>query len=144
MKKGYFGEFGGCFVPELLMPPLMELEQAMADILPSEEFQRELHELLHDFAGRETPLTFCPALSRELGFELWLKREDLLHTGAHKINNTLGQALLARYMGKTALIAETGAGQHGVATATAAALLDMECVVFMGEEDKSDRSHVVL
>ena len=122
MKKGYFGDFGGCFVPELLMPPLMELEQAMAAILPAEAFQDELRGLLHDYAGRETPVTFCPTLSRELGFELWLKREDLLHTGAHKINNTLGQALLAKYMGKSALIAETGAGQHGVATAAAAAL----------------------
>ena len=115
MKKGYFGDFGGCFVPELLMPPLMELEQAMEAILPLEAFQSELRSLLKDFAGRETPLTFCPALSQELGFELWLKREDLLHTGAHKINNTLGQALLAKHMGKSALIAETGAGQHGVA-----------------------------
>ena len=140
MKKGYFGDFGGRFVPELLMPPLMELEEAMASILPSQEFQRELHGLLHDYAGRETPLTFCPALSEELGFELWLKREDLLHTGAHKINNTLGQALLARHMGKTALIAETGAGQHGVATAAAAARLGMKCTVFMGAEDMERQS----
>ena len=140
MKKGYFGEFGGCFVPELLMPPLMELEQAMAAILPLDEFQRELRALLHDFAGRETPVTFCPALSRELGFELWLKREDLLHTGAHKINNTLGQALLAKRMGKTALIAETGAGQHGVATAAAAARLGLRCTVFMGAEDVERQS----
>ena len=103
MKKGYFGDFGGCFVPELLMPPLMELEQAMASILPSEAFQRELSGLLFDYAGRETPVTFCPTLSRELGFELWLKREDLLHTGAHKINNVLGQALLAKKMGKTSM-----------------------------------------
>ena len=140
MKKGYFGEFGGRFVPELLMPPLVELEEAMAAILPSEEFQRELGGLLHDYAGRETPLTFCPSLSKELGFELWLKREDLLHTGAHKINNTLGQALLARYMGKTNLIAETGAGQHGVATAAAAARLGMTCTVFMGAEDVERQS----
>ncbi|MBQ9106077.1 MAG: tryptophan synthase subunit beta [Mailhella sp.] len=140
MKKGYFGEFGGCFVPELLMPPLLELEQAMADILPSRAFQDELHDLLTTFAGRETPLTFCPALSKELGFELWLKREDLLHTGAHKINNTLGQALLAKYMGKSALIAETGAGQHGVATAAAAARLGLRCTVFMGAEDAERQS----
>ena len=140
MKKGYFGEFGGCFVPELLMPPLMELEQAMADILPSEVFQSELHGLLKYFAGRATPLTFCPSLSRELGFELWLKREDLLHTGAHKINNTLGQALLAKYMGKSALIAETGAGQHGVATAAAAARLGLRCTVYMGAEDVERQS----
>ncbi len=135
MKKGYFGEFGGRFVPELLMPPLLELEKAMAEILPSPAFQAELHDLLTAYAGRETPLTFCPALSRELGFELWLKREDLLHTGAHKINNTLGQALLAKHMGKAALIAETGAGQHGVATAAAAARLGLRCTVFMGAED---------
>ncbi len=140
MKKGYFGDFGGCFVPELLMPPLLELEKAMAEILPSEAFQTELRSLLKDFAGRETPLTFCPALSRELGFELWLKREDLLHTGAHKINNTLGQALLAKYMGKSALIAETGAGQHGVATAAAAARLGLRCTVYMGAEDVERQS----
>jgi tryptophan synthase beta chain len=140
MKKGYFGDFGGCFVPELLMPPLLELEQAMAKILPSEAFQQELSALLEDFAGRETPVTFCPALSRELGFELWLKREDLLHTGAHKINNTLGQALLARHMGKSALIAETGAGQHGVATAAAAARLGLRCTVYMGAEDVERQS----
>ena len=121
MKKGYFGDFGGRFVPELLMPPLMELEEAMKDILPSEAFRKELDDLLKNYAGRETPLTFCPGLSEQLGFEVWLKREDLLHTGAHKINNTLGQALLAKHMGKTSLIAETGAGQHGVATAAAAA-----------------------
>ncbi len=140
MKKGYFGDFGGRFVPELLMPPLMELEESMKSILPSEEFQAELRNLLVNFAGRETPLTFCPTLSRELGFELWLKREDLLHTGAHKINNTLGQALLARYMGKTQLIAETGAGQHGVATAAAAARLGMTCTVYMGAEDAERQS----
>ena len=122
MKKGYFGEFGGCFVPELLMPPLLEVEAAMRDIMPTQQFQDELQDLLHNYAGRPTPLTFCPRLSEELGFELWLKREDLLHSGAHKINNTLGQALLAKYMGKTALVAETGAGQHGVATAVAAAI----------------------
>ena len=122
MKKGYFGEFGGCFVPELLMPPLLEVEAAMRDIMPTQQFQDELQDLLHNYAGRPTPLTFCPRLSEELGFELWLKREDLLHSGAHKINNTLGQALLAKYMGKTALVAETGAGQHGVATAVADAI----------------------
>lgn len=140
MKKGYFGDFGGCFVPELLMPPLMELEEAMKAILPSETFQRQLRDLLVNFAGRETPLTFCPSLSKRLGFELWLKREDLLHTGAHKINNTLGQALLARHMGKTQLIAETGAGQHGVATAAAAARLGMKCIVYMGAEDVERQS----
>jgi tryptophan synthase beta chain len=135
MKKGYFGQFGGMYVPELLMPPLLELEEAMGTIMPGAAFQQELSCLLHDYAGRETPLTHCPALSRRLGFELWLKREDLLHTGAHKVNNTLGQALLAKYMGKTNLVAETGAGQHGVATAAAAARLGLSCTVFMGEED---------
>ena len=140
MKKGYFGDFGGRFVPELLMPPLMELEEAMKDILPSKAFQDELNDLLRNYAGRETPLTFCPGLSEKLGFELWLKREDLLHTGAHKINNTLGQALLAKHMGKTALIAETGAGQHGVATAAAAARLGMKCTVYMGAEDAERQS----
>ena len=140
MKKGYFGDFGGRFVPELLMPPLMELEQAMEAILPSEAFQSELRSLLKDFAGRETPLTFCPALSQGLGFELWLKREDLLHTGAHKINNTLGQALLAKHMGKSSLIAETGAGQHGVATAAAAARLGLRWTIYMGAEDVERQS----
>lgn len=138
--KGYFGEFGGSFVPELLMPPLREVEEAMEQILPTAEFQSELNDLLNNFAGRPTPLTFCPTLSRELGFNLWLKREDLLHTGAHKINNTLGQALLAKKMGKTALVAETGAGQHGVATAAAAARLNMDCTIYMGAEDVERQS----
>ena len=140
MKKGYFGEFGGCFVPELLMPPLQELEEAMRDIMPSPTFKEELDDQLRNFAGRETPLTYCPTLSKRLGFSLWLKREDLLHTGAHKVNNTLGQALLAKHMGKTALVAETGAGQHGVATAAAAARLGLECIVFMGAEDVERQS----
>ncbi len=135
MKKGYFGEFGGQFVPELLIPPLRELEEACKTILPSLPFQEELAGLLRDFAGRPTPLTRCDALSRELGFTLWIKREDLLHTGAHKMNNTLGQALLAKRMGKTKLLAETGAGQHGVATAAAAAKLGMGCDIYMGSVD---------
>jgi len=135
MKKGYFGDFGGQFVPELLIPPLRELEEACAAILPSAAFKRDLVELLDAFAGRPTPLCRCDALSRELGFTLWLKREDLLHTGAHKMNNTLGQALLAKHMGKRNLLAETGAGQHGVATAAAAAKLGMDCTIFMGALD---------
>lgn len=135
MKKGYFGNFGGAFVPEALVPALAEVEQAMETIMPTAAFRQELDDLLANFAGRETPLTHCPTLSRRLGFSLWLKREDLLHTGAHKINNTLGQALLARHMGKRALVAETGAGQHGVATAAAAARLGLNCTVFMGAED---------
>ncbi|MBD5626170.1 MAG: tryptophan synthase subunit beta [Desulfovibrio sp.] len=140
MRNGYFGEFGGRFVPELLVPPLQEVEAAMRDIMPTPAFQEELGTLLSDYAGRETPLTHCPTLSRELGFDLWLKREDLLHTGAHKINNTLGQALLAKRMGKRALVAETGAGQHGVATAAAAARLGLECAVYMGAEDVERQS----
>lgn len=135
MRKGYFGDFGGAFVPELLVPPLREVEKAMTEIMPTEQFRRELDDLLTSFAGRETPLTHCPRLSGELGFNLWLKREDLLHTGAHKVNNTLGQALLAKYMGKKRLIAETGAGQHGVATAAAAAHLGMDCTIYMGGDD---------
>ena len=135
MKKAWFGDFGGQFVPELLIPPLRELERACETILPSPAFQRKLADILRDFAGRPTPLTRCDALSRELGFTLWLKREDLVHTGAHKMNNTLGQALLARYMGKKKLIAETGAGQHGVATAAAAAKLGMACTIYMGALD---------
>ena len=135
MKKGWFGDFGGQFVPELLMPPLWELERACESLLTSPAFQQELAELLRNFAGRPTPLTRCDALSQELGFSLWLKREDLLHTGAHKMNNTLGQALLAKHMGKTKLIAETGAGQHGVATAAAAAKLGLGCTIYMGAVD---------
>jgi tryptophan synthase beta chain len=135
MKKGYFGDFGGCFVPESLIPPLRELEAAMQTILPTVAFQQELDDLLTNYAGRKTPLTYCPTLSKKLGLNLYLKREDLLHTGAHKVNNTLGQALLAKKMGKTALIAETGAGQHGVATAAAAARLGLTCRIYMGSDD---------
>ena len=135
MKKGYFGEFGGQFVPELLVPPLRELEEACETIVASSDFQEELGDLLRNFAGRPTPLTRCDNLSRELGFTLWLKREDLLHTGAHKVNNTLGQALLAKRMGKKNLLAETGAGQHGVATAAAAAKMGLGCTIFMGATD---------
>lgn len=138
--KGYYGEFGGAFVPELLVPPLQEVERAMEEILPTRQFQEELEDLLTNYAGRATPLSYCPSLSKELGTNIWLKREDLLHTGAHKINNTLGQALLAKYMGKSRLVAETGAGQHGVATAAAAARLGMDCVIYMGAEDVSRQS----
>ncbi len=135
MKKGYFGDFGGQFVPELLMPPLLELEQAMDTILYSKEFQNDFATLLRDNVGRPSALTHCPNVSKDIGVELWLKREDLNHTGAHKINNTLGQALLAKKMGKDVLLTETGAGMNGVATATAAAMMDMECVVYMGAKD---------
>jgi len=134
-RAGWFGGFGGQFVPELLVSPLEALEQAYQEARSDPEFGRRLDMLLADYAGRPTPLYRCERLSAELGVELWLKREDLLHTGAHKINNCLGQALLAQRMGKTRVIAETGAGQHGVASATVAALLGLECVVFMGAED---------
>ena len=143
MKKGYYGDFGGQFVPELLMPPLLELEEAMRTIVPSPGFQNQLNALLADYVGRPSPLYRCPNLSKELGFDLWLKREDLNHTGAHKINNTMGQGLLTKYMGKSVLLAETGAGQHGVATATAAAMLGLGCIVYMGAEDVVRQAHNV-
>ncbi|WP_022660594.1 tryptophan synthase subunit beta [Paucidesulfovibrio longus] len=135
MKKGYFGDFGGQFVPELLMPPLLELEEALENIVATEEFHDELTAILQDYVGRPSPITLCKNLSTQLGLDLWLKREDLNHTGAHKVNNTIGQALLTKRMGKTTLLAETGAGMHGVATATAAALLGLKCVVYMGAVD---------
>ena len=130
-----FGEFGGCFAPETLMATLFELERAWIASQADEAFQSRLAQLLQDFAGRETPLFFAERLSEQLGLELYLKREDLLHTGAHKLNNALGQALLAQSMGKTRILAETGAGQHGVATATACALLGLECTIYMGARD---------
>ena len=133
---GRFGEFGGVFVPETLVPACQELERAFRDAWSDSSFRAELDTLLHDYAGRPSPLTECHRLSDELGgVRVVLKREDLNHTGSHKINNVLGQALLARRMGKTRLVAETGAGQHGVATATAAALLGQTCTVYMGEVD---------
>jgi tryptophan synthase beta chain len=133
---GHFGPYGGRFVPEVLMAPVEELEKAYLEVREDAAFQAELAGLLHNYAGRPTPLYFAKRLSEKIGgARLWLKREDLLHTGAHKINNALGQALLARRMGKRRIIAETGAGQHGVATATVCALLGLECVVYMGEED---------
>ena len=135
-ERGHFGPFGGRFAPETLMAPLEELARAYDKLSRDRRFREELEELLRNYVGRPTPLTFADRLSRELGgARIFLKREDLLHTGAHKINNALGQALLARAMKKKRVIAETGAGQHGVATATAAALLGLDCVVYMGEED---------
>jgi tryptophan synthase beta chain len=135
-KSGHFGVFGGKYVPETLMSPLSELERAYASIKKDPLFQKELNSYLKDYAGRPTPLYFAKRLTEKLkGSKIYLKREDLAHTGAHKINNTLGQALLAKKMGKKRVIAETGAGQHGVATATAAALLGLTCTVYMGEED---------
>ncbi|MBT3687397.1 MAG: tryptophan synthase subunit beta [Actinobacteria bacterium] len=133
--EGRFGEFGGRFVPETLVPACQALEEAFTEAWGDPAFRAELDGLLADYAGRPSPVTECPTLSEELGLRLLLKREDLNHTGSHKINNVLGQALLARRMGRKRLLAETGAGQHGVATATAAALLGMECCVYMGEVD---------
>ncbi len=133
---GHFGPYGGRYVPEVLMSPLEELEQAYVDARKDPAFEAELKALLHHYAGRPTPLYFAKRLTEQLrGAQIWLKREDLLHTGAHKINNCLGQILLAQRMGKKRIIAETGAGQHGVATATVCALFGMQCVVYMGEED---------
>lgn len=135
-KKGYFGPYGGCFAPETLMGPLKELEEAYTSIKENAEFQTTLQHYLETYVGRPTPLSFAKRLTEHLGgAQIYLKREDLTHTGAHKINNTLGQALLAKHMGKTRLIAETGAGQHGVATATVASLFGLKCVIYMGATD---------
>ena len=136
MSRGRFGIHGGQYIPETLMNAVIELEEAYNRYKNDPDFVRELSELFNEYAGRPSRLYYAQKMTRDLGgARIYLKREDLNHTGAHKINNVLGQALLAKKMGKTRLIAETGAGQHGVATATAAALMDMECVVFMGEED---------
>jgi tryptophan synthase beta chain len=134
-ERGFFGEFGGAYVPEMLYPNVRELQLCYRDIIESPDFQREFDSLLQDFAGRPTPLFFASKLSQLFGCEILLKREDLLHTGAHKINNTIGQILLAKRLGRTRIIAETGAGQHGVATATVCALMGIPCVVYMGEVD---------
>jgi tryptophan synthase beta chain len=133
--EGRFGEFGGRFVPETLVPACQELEVSFREAWADDAFRLRLDDLLRDYAGRPSPLTECHRLSDELGVRVLLKREDLNHTGSHKINNVLGQALLAERMGKRRLVAETGAGQHGVATATAAALLGLDCMVYMGEVD---------
>ena len=133
--RGRFGTYGGRFVPEVLIPALDELAAAWSELRDDPGFRTEFGDLLRDFVGRPTPITHARRLSAELGYEIWLKREDLAHTGAHKINNALGQALVAKRLGKERIIAETGAGQHGVAAATASALLGLPCVVYMGEED---------
>src|SRR3712207_5465902 len=130
-----FGPYGGRYVPETLIPALEGVERAWAQARADDGFQAELSRLLRDFAGRPTPLYHAERLSETVGRPIYFKREDLLHTGAHKINNAIGQCLLARRMGKERIIAETGAGQHGVATATACALFGLECIVFMGTED---------
>ncbi len=135
-EKGYFGEFGGKFLPETLIPALEELEEAYEKIKKDGDFQRELVYYLREYAGRPTVLYYAKRLTEAVGgAKIYLKREDLLHTGAHKINNTLGQVLLTKKLGKKRIIAETGAGQHGVSTATAASLFGLECVIYMGEED---------
>jgi tryptophan synthase beta chain len=134
-ERGHFGNFGGRFVPEALMPACLELEAAFIEAWHDQDFLGEYQRVLREFAGRPTPVTPLERLSKQLGIQLFAKREDLAHTGSHKINNVIGQTLLAKRMGKTRVIAETGAGQHGVATATAAARMGLECTVFMGEVD---------
>ncbi|MCS3868988.1 tryptophan synthase beta chain [Chryseobacterium ginsenosidimutans] len=134
-ENGYYGEFGGAFIPEMLYPNVEELQKNYLEIIESEDFQQEYQDLLKNYVGRATPLYFAKNLSQKYNTQIYLKREDLNHTGAHKINNALGQVLLAKRLGKTRIIAETGAGQHGVATATACALLGLECIVYMGEID---------
>ena len=134
-KNGYYGQFGGAFIPELLYPNVKELEDNYLEILESDSFKKEFKELLDNYAGRPTPLYLAKRLSEKYGAQIYLKREDLCHTGAHKINNTIGQILVAKQLGKKRIIAETGAGQHGVATATVCALMNLECIVFMGEVD---------
>src|SRR5690606_40242804 len=132
-SNGRFGPFGGRYVPETLMPAVGRLEEGVRDILPSADFQRRLTEELRSWVGRPTPLTHAPRLGERWGVDVWLKREDLAHTGAHKINNALGQALLARALGAKRIVAETGAGQHGVASAAACARVGLPCTVYMGE-----------
>ena len=134
-ERGFYGEYGGAFIPEMLYPNVNELQNTYNDILKSDSFQKEYNELLRDYVGRPSPLYFASRLSEKYGAKIYLKREDLNHTGSHKINNTIGQILLAKHLGKKRIIAETGAGQHGVATATVCALFDLECEVYMGEED---------
>ncbi|MFN8295162.1 MAG: tryptophan synthase subunit beta [Chitinophagales bacterium] len=134
-EHGYYGKFGGAYIPEMLHPNIEELQKRYLEIIYEEEFQKEFKSLLRDYVGRPTPLYFAKRLSEHFNTQIYLKREDLCHTGAHKINNTVGQILLAKRLGKTRIIAETGAGQHGVATATVCALMNLPCVVYMGEVD---------
>lgn len=140
-SNGFYGKFGGAFVPDVLLPNIQALQEAYLPIIESEDFQHEFHQLLRDYVGRPSPLYHARRLSEKYGAKIYLKREDLNHTGAHKINNALGQILLAKRMGKKRIIAETGAGQHGVATATACALMGMECSIYMGALDV-ERQHV--
>lgn len=134
-EQGFYGDFGGAYIPEMLVPNVEELQENYLRIINSGDFQREFTSLLHNYAGRPTPLYHAKRLSEKYKTTIYLKREDILHTGAHKINNTIGQILVARHLNKTRIIAETGAGQHGVATATVCALMGMECIVYMGEVD---------
>lgn len=134
-QNGYYGEFGGAYIPEILHKCVEDLQKSYLEVLESEDFRKEFNRLLRDYAGRPSPLYLSGRLSAKHGCKIYLKREDLNHTGSHKINNTIGQILLARRMGKTRIIAETGAGQHGVATATVCALMDMRCIVYMGKTD---------
>jgi len=134
-EKGYYGEFGGAFIPEMLYPNVEELRQQYLQIMQSEDFQKEFNQLLADYVGRPTPLYFAKRLSEKFNAKIYLKREDLCHTGAHKVNNTIGQILMAKRLDKKRIIAETGAGQHGVATATVCALMGLECIVYMGAVD---------
>ena len=134
-NQGFYGEFGGAFIPEMLYPNVEELRQQYLEIIQTQSFQKEFQQLLKDYVGRPTPLYFAERLSAKYNAKIYLKREDLCHTGAHKINNTIGQILLAKRLGKTRIIAETGAGQHGVATATVCALMGLQCIVYMGEID---------
>lgn len=134
-EKGFYGQYGGAYIPEMLIPNIEELKSCYLKIMESESFLSEYKKLLTDFAGRPSPLFKAERLSAKYGTNIWLKREDLNHTGSHKLNNTIGQILIAREMGRTRIIAETGAGQHGVATATVCALMNMQCVVYMGETD---------
>ena len=134
-EKGYYGEFGGAFIPEMLYPNVEELRQSYLKVMAEPEFKKEFNQLLKDYVGRPSPLYFAKRLSKKYNTKIYLKREDLNHTGAHKINNTIGQILMAKRLGKTRIIAETGAGQHGVATATVCALMGLECIVYMGEVD---------
>ena len=134
-EKGYYGDFGGAFIPEMLYPNVEELRSQYLEIMKEESFQKEFKDLLRDYVGRPTPLYYAERFSKKYGTKIYLKREDLCHTGAHKVNNTVGQILMAKRLGKDRIIAETGAGQHGVATATVCALMGIECIVYMGEID---------
>lgn len=139
-ENGYYGDFGGAYIPEILHECVTNLQNTYLEVLQSKSFKEEFTQLLRDYVGRPSPLYLTRRLSEKYGCKIYLKREDLNHTGAHKINNTIGQILLARRLGKTRIIAETGAGQHGVATATVCALMNMECIVYMGKTDV-ERQH---